>query len=145
MPAARRVACPPIPPPLLSHITARCLPVCSACLQVTACCLPGRALASSQLSLCPTLLHHSRGLARSECSIPSTLPRSAAFLTAHLLGAWGSAAAGTSAPTACLVDRRHRCPYPPRRVPLRCETPLVGAIGGSGHPHPAALFAEKGA
>ena len=47
-------------------------------------------------------------------------------------------------PPEHLVDRRHRCPYPPRRVPLRCETPLVGAIGCSGHPHPTALFAEKG-
>ena len=46
---------------------------------------------------------------------------------------------------AHLVDRCHWCPCPSRRVPLRCETPPVGAIGGSGHPHPAALFAEKGA
>ena len=44
------------------------------------------------------LLHCSRGLAYSECSIRSTLPRSAAFLTARLLGAWGSgSAAGTGA------------------------------------------------
>ena len=101
---APRAGCPPVPPPLLSHDTTRCLPVCLACSHVTACYLPGRGLASSALSLRPTLLHAvvfliarlivqllrcSRGLACSECSIRSTLPRSAAFLTACLLGAWG--------------------------------------------------------
>ena len=48
-------------------------------------------------------------------------------------------------PPAHLVDNRHQCPCPSRRVPLRCETPLVGAICGSSHLHPTALFAEKGA
>ena len=44
------------------------------------------------------LLRCSRGLACSECSILSTLPRSATFLTVRLFGAWGSgSAAGTGA------------------------------------------------
>jgi len=44
------------------------------------------------------LLRGSRGLACSECSIRSTLSRSAAFLIACLLGAWGSGSAvGTGA------------------------------------------------
>jgi len=44
------------------------------------------------------LLRCSRGLAYSECSIRSTLPRSAAFLIARLLGVWGSdSAAGADA------------------------------------------------
>ena len=104
VPAARHAACPPVPPPLLSHVTARYLPIYSACLHVTTCCLPGRGLASSTLSLCLMFLHatvfliahllvqllrRSRGLACLECSIFSTLPRSAVFLTARLLGAWG--------------------------------------------------------